>query len=63
MSKIVHGLYIFRKLLYITLCMKTFAKLVLLSNKLYFYETKEFPSLCLANICLNKSPKSYYSTL
>jgi hypothetical protein len=41
--------------------MENFAKLVLIPCKLYFYETKRFPSLWLTNISLSKLPKSYYS--
>ena len=62
MSKIVLRLSIFRKLPYIPLCMKTIAKLVLTLCKLYPNVTKEFSSLCLDNIYLNKSPNSDYST-
>ena len=54
MSKIVPRLSTFRKLPYIPLCMKTIAKLVLKSCKLYFYETRSFPSLYLTNISLLK---------
>ena len=57
MTKIVLRLNIFRKLQYIPLCMKTFANLVLFLYKLYFYETKSFPSLWLTNISLVKYPR------